>query len=158
MATLDLGSGSGQDTLEGIVGFLDSGGSATRLLTSSFLGVIVSPFVALADIIDAIGTFFAEPFESGGIAVGNLFDELVTAPADLVGGAATISQNSLSTVLGDSLAGIFALPIAIGVSMIGLYFIAAYLNEEETGDTIPGLPIDVPTDFLGVEEESTADE
>jgi hypothetical protein len=53
---------------------------------------------------------------------------------------------------------VLALPLTFALVMAALYMINIYLNEEETGDTLPGVPIDIPTDFLGVEEEETADE
>ena len=62
MPTLDLGSGGGVDTLNGIVNFISKdGGSAAKVLTASLTGLLISPFVAIIDIIDAIATFATAP-------------------------------------------------------------------------------------------------
>jgi len=51
-----------------------------------------------------------------------------------------------------------AFPVTAGLVMIVLYMVVLYLREDETGDVLPGVPIDVPTDIFGVEEEDTIDE
>ncbi|SHG78127.1 hypothetical protein [Halobaculum gomorrense] len=159
MATLSLGDGSGTGILSGMVTYLSQpNASAARVITSVILGTISAPFLAFANIVQAIGSFFAAPFRGGGEAISALLSALFTAPADLVTASATVTQNALETVLGESLAGFLALPIAVGVVMLSLYFVTLYLREDETGDTIPGLPFDVPTDWLGAEEEATPDE
>jgi hypothetical protein len=157
-AELDLGTADGQDTLEGVTDFLQAGGSAGTVLSASFIGLVVSPFVALADIIDAVGTFFETPFSSAGEALGSLLGGLFRAPGDLLQAGADISETALRGALGDSLAGAIAFPATVALVMGALFMVTLYLREDETGDTLPGLPIDVPTDLLGVEEEDTVDE
>lgn len=158
---LNLSDGSGTGVLSGIVNFLQAGGSVVRVIEASILGLVVSPFIALGDIIRAIGNFFSTPFLEGGNAIGQLINALFTAPGSLIETGAQISEDTLAIFLGDSLAGVLALPVAIGVVMLSLYFITLYLQEEETGDTLPGVPFDVP-DILGiqfgVEEEGEEDE
>ncbi len=156
MATLDLGDGTGTSVLNGIVNYLQAGGSVTRVITASLLGTIVSPFIAVGDVIAGVGTFFSTPFQAGGEAIGSLFQALLEGPADLIAAGSAVSQNVLETFLGESLAGVLALPVATGVVMLSLFIISTYLNERETGNTIPGLPVDVPDVGpldLGVEEE-----
>jgi hypothetical protein len=157
-AELDLGDGGGQDTLTGITDFLQADGSAGRVLSASFIGLVVSPFLAFADVVDAIGDFFAKPFSSAGTAIGSLLSGLFTAPGDLLAAGADISETALRSALGETLAGILAFPITVGLTLIGLYFVVRYLREDETGDTLPGVPVDVPTDIFGVEEERGVDE
>jgi len=155
-ASLDLGSGSGTDTLNGIVNYLQAGGQATTVISAGLLGVFVSPLVAFGDIVDGVANFFSTPFMEGGDAIGALFNALLEAPANLLETGANVSEDTLTVFLGDSLAGVLALPVAVGVTMMSLYLIMIYLNEPETGDTIPGLPFDVPDVGplqLGVEEE-----
>jgi len=156
--SLTLGSGSGVDTLTGITDFLQAGGSAGTVLSASFIGLFVSPFVALADVIDAIGTFFATPFSSAGTALGSLLAGLFKAPGDLLQAGADVSETALRASLGDSLAGTIAFPVTVGLVMAGLYMVVLYLREDETGDTLPGVPVDVPTDIFGAEEEDAPDE
>jgi len=157
-AELDLGDGSGTGTLTGITEFLQAGGSAGTVLSASFLGLVAAPFVAFADVVQAIGTFFAEPFSSAGEAVGALLTGLFQAPGDLLAAGAAITETALRTALGGTLAGIIAFPLTVGLVMLGLYMVVLYLREDETGDTLPGVPVDVPTDIFGVEEEDTIDE
>lgn len=158
MATLDLGDGDGESTLNGVSSYLSSGGSVTDLFTSSIAGLLISPIVAGIDIINAVTAFFTTPFTETAESISDLAGALFQAPANLVESGARISESALQTFLGPSLAGVLALPVAVGVVMLSLYLIVVYLNERETGDTIPGLPVDVPTDVLGVEEEDTIDE
>ena len=153
MARLDLGSGNGTDVLGGMVNFLSSGGSPVRILTASILGVVVSPFLAFADIVSAIGTFFATPLVETASSIGSLQAALFQAPADLVSAGFGVSEDVLATFLSDSLAGLFAGPVAVGMVMLSLFLVVQYLQEAETGDAIPGLPFDIPTRALGVEEE-----
>ncbi|TKX53028.1 hypothetical protein EXE42_14480 [Halorubrum sp. SP3] len=156
MATLDLGSGGGVDTLNGIATYLSNGGTAARVLTASLLGLISSPFIAVIDIINAITQFATAPFEGAGQSIAALFDGLLTAPAALIEAGARISENSIAAVFGQTLAGILALPLTVALALVSLYLLARYLNEEETGNVIAGLPIDVPV--VGTDEEETADE
>jgi len=156
--TLDLGTGDGDATLTGITNFLQAGGSAGSVLSASFIGLVVSPFVAFVDVVQAVGTFFSEPFESAGTAVGALLSGMFQAPGDLLTAGADITETSLRDAIGGSLAGTLAFPITIGIVMLALYMIVLYLREDETGDTLPGLPVDIPTDIFGVEEEDTIDE
>lgn len=152
------GTVTGTSTLSGIVNYLSAGGSAATLLGASFLGVIVAPLVAVVDVVQAVATFFSEPFQGAGEALGALLEGLFEGPGDLLTAGAAISESSLRVVFGDTLAGILAFPITVALTLIGLYLVVRYLREDETGDTLPGVPIDVPTDIFGVEEERGVDE
>jgi len=157
-AELDLGDGSGEGTLEGITTFLQDGGKAGTVLSASILGLVVSPFVALGNVIQAVGEFFAQPFTAGGNAIGALITGIFEAPGDLLDAGADISESALRATLGETLAGTLALPITFALVMLSLYMVTRYLLEEETGDVLPAVPIDIPTDIFGVEEEETIDE
>jgi hypothetical protein len=157
-ADLELGDGSGQESLSGITNFLQAGGDAGRVLSASLIGLIVSPVVAVVDVINAVANFFSQPFNSAGDAIGSLLRGLFEAPGDLLIAGADVSESVLRSVFGDTLAGLFAFPVTVGLVLIGLFVIVAYLSEEETGDVLPGLPIDIPTDIFGVEEEADIDE
>ena len=142
MAQLDLGTGSGTDVLNGIVNYLSAGGSITRVITASMLGTIVSPFLAIGDIVDGIGTFFSTPFREGGDAIGALFNALLTAPANLLRTGANVTEDTLTIFLGDSLAGLLALPIATGMVLLSLWFIAML---QPVYGSAGRLLVDVPT-------------
>lgn len=157
-ADLELGDGSGQESLSGITNFLQAGGDAGRVLSASIIGLIVSPVVAIVDVINAVANFFAQPFNSAGDAIGSLLRGLFEAPGDLLIAGADVSEAALRSVFGDTLAGLLAFPVTVGLVLIGLYGVVLYLREDESGDTLPGLPVDVPTDIFGVEEEDTIDE
>ncbi|AUG49520.1 hypothetical protein BVU17_18210 (plasmid) [Haloarcula taiwanensis] len=156
--SLSLGDGSGQESLSGITNFLQNGGDAGKVLSASIVGLIVSPVVAVIDVINAVANFFAQPFNNAGDAIGSLLTGLFEAPGNLLIAGADVSETVLRSVLGETLAGLFAFPVTVGLVMIGLYAVVRYLREDETGDVLPGLPIDVPTDIFGVEEEETIDE
>ena len=156
MASLDLGDGGGVDTLSGITNFLQNGGSATRVLTSTIVGILISPVVVTIDIINAIGDFATAPFEGAGESISKLFDGLLTGPADLIEAGSTISENAITAVFGETLAGILALPLTVALALASLYLLATFLDEEETGNLFPGLPFDVPV--IGADEEAVDDQ
>lgn len=161
MATIDVGSGDGGDTIRGVVSYLSSGGSITTLFTSSIAGLIISPIIAGIDIINAVAAFFTTPFVEGADATANLTAAFLDAPANLLESGARISEGALAVFVGESLAGILALPIATAVVLLSLFLVVQFLQEEETGDTLPALPFDVPDIFgleLGVTEEGEKDE
>lgn len=142
---------SGSEVLASITNYLSSGGSVATLLSSSILGLVVSPFVGAIDIINAIVGFFTTPFEEVADAVATLSSAFFEEPGQLISRGFEISASTLSTYFGDTFAGLFAGPIGIGLVMLSLYLIIQYLEVPETGDTLPAVPIDVP--FLGVEED-----
>lgn len=156
--SLDLGDGSGQESLSGVTNFLQNGGDAGKVLSASIIGLIVSPVVAVIDVVNAVANFFAQPFNNAGDAIGSLLTGLFEAPGNLLTAGADISETALRSALGETLAGTLAFPITVGIVMFALYMVVRYLREDETGDVLPGLPIDVPTDIFGVEEEDTIDE
>ncbi|KOX92816.1 hypothetical protein AMS69_10165 [Haloarcula rubripromontorii] len=156
--SLDLGDGSGQESLSGVTNFLQDGGDAGKVLSASIIGLIVSPVVAVIDVVNAVANFFAQPFDNAGDAIGSLLTGLFEAPGNLLTAGADISETALRSALGETLAGTLAFPITVGIVMLALYLVVRYLREDETGDVLPGLPIDVPTDIFGVEEEDTIDE
>lgn len=156
MPTLSLGSGGGADTLNGIVTYLSEGGSVSTVLSASIVGLITSPFIAIIDIINAITQFATAPFEGAGESIASLFDGLLTGPADLILAGSAISETAIRSVFGETIAGILALPLTVGLALLSLFLLARFLNEEETGNLFPGLPFDVPV--IGADEEAVADE
>jgi len=156
MPTLSFGDGGGVDTINGIANYLSNGGKATTVLTSTIVGVIISPGVAAISIIDAITQFATSPFVGAGESIAALFDGLLTGPAALIRAGAAISETAIRAVFGETLAGILALPLTVALALASLYLLATFLDEEETGNLFPGLPFDVPV--IGADEEEVADE
>lgn len=142
---LKLGDGSGTSVLSGIVNFLQAGGSVTRVLMASGLGVVVAPFVAVADIISGVGTFFTTPFSQGAVATGELITAFFTAPGSLLQTGAQVSEDFLTGILGPTAASALGLPVATGITLLSLFLVTQFLEEPETSDTLPlpGFP-DVP--------------
>jgi len=156
MPTLSFGDGGGVDTINGIANYLSNGGKATTVLTSTIVGVIISPGVAAVSIIDAITQFATAPFEGAGESIAALFDGLLTGPAALIDSGAEISETAIRAVFGETLAGILALPLTVALALAALYLLATFLDEEETGNLFPGLPFDVP--IIGADEEAVDDQ
>ncbi|GGK64623.1 hypothetical protein [Haloarcula sebkhae] len=156
--SLSLGDGSGKETLSGITTFLQADGDAGKVLSASIIGLIVSPVIAVVDVIYAVANFFSQPFNSAGDAIGSLLEGLFEAPGNLLIAGAEVSENVLRSIFSDTLAGLLAFPVTVALVIAGLFLVVRYLNEDETGDTLPGVPFDVPTDIFGVEEEDTIDE
>jgi len=155
MPTLDLGSGGGVDTLNGIATYLSEGGKATTVLTSAIVGLLASPVIATISIINAIADFATTPFVGAGESIATLFDGLLTGPAALIKAGSAISETAIRSVFGETLAGILALPLTVALALASLYLLATFLNEEETGNLFPGLPFDVP--YIGADEEPVDD-
>lgn len=156
--TLSLGDGSGTGLLKGITNYLSEGGNPVQVFTASLTGVVVAPFIAFADIVQAVTTFFTTPFIDAGGSIGTLVSTIFEAPAGLVQTGFTVSENVLIVFFGESLAGVFAAPVAVGVSLFSLWLVVQYLQEDESGDTLVGVPVDIPTETLGVEEEKPGDD
>ncbi len=147
---------TGTSIIQGFLTYIQNGGKIVSALQAGIIGVVFSPLVALSNIIQAIGSFFATPFLEGGIAIGELINAIFTAPARLVDTGFNISRNTLSMYMSENLAGLLAGPVALGIVLLGLWLVSEYLAEPETGDTLPGLPFDVPDIGplqFGVEEE-----
>jgi len=95
----------------------------------------------------------AEIFLIPGQALASSLGDLVVAffgegAAGIVEAGAEATQTSLQ---GQYSVGPLTFALAIGSVLLGLYVIAQYRDEEDTGNLIPGLPFDVP--FIGEEEE-----
>lgn len=125
--------------LSAVVGYLAEGGKIVNLLTGFILGTGASLFIAVGSIINAVVTFITTPFSQGGEALGDLVDNLLSEPAGLIGTVADASGVAISDQFGW-----LALPTGVGVVLVSLWMINKYREQQETGDTLPGLPFDVP--------------
>lgn len=147
---LDLGD-DGESTIEGVAAY----GSNAELIGASIVGLIVAPFRIAIDIAEAAGNVITSPLNGAGDSISALFTGLVESPAELVESGVRITETSLEEFLGAGPAGTLALPITVGLVLLSVYMLAAFLNENETGNFIPLIP-DIP--FLGREEEATDDQ
>lgn len=112
----------------------------------------------------AISLAFGSAISAGILTVADVFivpaQALIRGLGELVGslfgGAATIIDfGALASAISIGPEGLFASPLSfavgIGIILLGLYLIAQFREEPETGNLIPGLPADIP--FIGSEEE-----
>lgn len=153
--------GPAGEMLGSIVVFLKDGGEPVRLIISAILGVVVSPFVATIKFVRSIGIFVSAPFREFGQTVTAIANAAFQGPANLILAGAEISESALRGIVGETLAGIFALPISVGVAGLSLLLVIRVLQQRETGDTIIGVPIDLPDIFgaqIGVAEEGEEDD
>lgn len=128
---------------------------------NSLAGII---FQGIGAVFLAIGTAIA----SGILTVADVviipLTALTNAAGDLVnaifGGSAQIIQfGALASAISIGPNGLFNLGpfsfvLGVGVVLLALYVVTAYLSEDATGNFVPGIPFDIPTPgFLGPEEE-----
>jgi len=149
MASPDLGDGSPTAVLEGVAGFVSGPGTLGQLLSSFIFGIFASLFLAAGKIINAVTTFLTSPFTAAGEAIGTLFSGLLTSPVSILETTAQTSGQAISSQFGW-----LAFPIGALVILGVLYMINEYRERRETGDTVPGLPFDVP-DIGGLEIGTT---
>lgn len=139
MAELSLSSSEPTSILSAITTYLDQGGSLGTLLSSFIFGIGASLFIGAANIINAVVTFLTSPFTAAGEAIGELFSALLTDPLTILSTTAQASAQGIAAQFGW-----LAFPVGVGIVLGALYMINEYRERRETGDTIPGLPFDVP--------------
>lgn len=145
---LDLGDGDGVSVIDGIA---TSDLNTATIIGSSVVGVLISPLIGFIDIVQALVQLVTAPLTGAGESITTLFDALIGAPGELVISGIDTSEAALATVLGEGAAGLLAAPVAVGLVLLSLYLVSQYLEEESTGNLIPGLALDVP--IIGTEEE-----
>lgn len=139
MASLELGDGSPTAVLSGVTTFVSGPGTLGNLLSSFIFGIFASLFLAVGKIINAVTSFITSPFTAAGEAIGELFSDLLTSPTDILGTTAQESGRAIAEQFGW-----MAFPIGVGVVLLALFMINWYRERPSTGDTIVGLPFDVP--------------
>ena len=149
MARLDLGSGSPTAVLSGVTTFLSNGGKLGVLLSSFIFGTGASIYVGVGEIINAVVTFITTPFIEAGRAIGALFGGLLTSPLTILDVNAQASAEGIAAQFGW-----LAFPVAVVMILVVLFAVNYYREQPETGDTIVGLPFDVP-DLFGVQIGTT---
>lgn len=156
MAPLNLGDGSGIGILSGITNYLEAGGNPVRLMVAMVLGTGASIYVGIAKTIEGFFAFFSEPLFGAAGGLSELAEIIYSAPAGVIEEGEAVTRSVVVQYLGESIAGLLALPITVGIGGLSLLVVIWYLQEPETGEILPGLPIDVPNFFglkIGVEEE-----
>lgn len=122
-----------------VTSFISAGGKLWVLLTSFIFGILGNLAFGVGNIINAVVAFFTTPFTEGGDAIAKLFSGLLTSPATILESTALTSATGISAQFGW-----LAFPVGLAVVLGGLWMINSYREQQETGDTIPGLPFDVP--------------
>jgi len=108
-------------------------------------GAVASGVFALADVVIV-------PLNALTGGVGTLIDSVFG------GSALVIDFGALASAVSLGPEGLFAsplsLPIAVGVILLSLWLVRAYVSDEPTSNIFPGLPFDPPTPgLIGPEED-----
>jgi hypothetical protein len=156
MPTLEISDNSPTSILSAVTTFISSGGKLGTLLSSFIFGIGASIFIGVGRVVNAVVTFVTTPFIAGGEAVAALIGGILTSPVRILEQTAQESARAISVQFGW-----LAFLVGVGVVLTALYAVTRYLEEEETGDTFPGLPFDTPDlgPFeIGVTEEGEEDQ
>lgn len=111
---------------------------------------------------DAAASTILTVFDVFLIPLGQLATELGNLVLATFGGAARIVfagaiGTAQSVAPGGFFSGILGFTIAVGVVLLTLYLIRAYVSEEPTSNFFPGVPFDPPTPGLLDPEEDDKD-
>ena len=118
------------------------------LLKQGIGGAILSVFFGITSGVLSLADVVIKPVNALGTAVGNLTTAIFGGPADIILAGVEATAQS---ILGPFNVGPFSFALAIGAVLAGLYLVGRYRGEDETGNFLVGLPIDIP--FVGQEEE-----
>lgn len=113
-----------------------TGGTLLALATGLISGVL-----SVTDVV-------VKPMDALAEALGDLTMAIFGSPAMIIEAGALETAESIRGPFG---MGPFTFAVGIGSVLLGVYLVAAYRKEGETGNLIPGLPFDVP--FVGQDEE-----
>jgi hypothetical protein len=149
--TLEISNDNPTTVLSSITSFLSKGGSLGTLLSSFIFGILGSLTIGVGNIINAVVTFITTPFVEFADAVGSFASGLITSPLSILETTAQTSATSIAAQFGW-----LAFPVGVLVILGVLFAINSYREQQETGDTIPGLPFDVPD--IGPFEIGTTEE
>ena len=114
--------------------------------------VLLSVGTAVASGILSIADVLIVPLDALTSAAGQLIDAIFGGSAFIIDLGAIASGQSIGP--GGLFASPLSFPIAIGIVLLTLYLVTAYVSEEPTGNFVPGVPFDIPTPgFEGPEED-----
>lgn len=128
-----------------------TGKSLRDVIATGIGGTLLAISASLISGILSIADLFIKPTQSLGAALGQIVNAFFVAPLEIIIQGAQTSAESLSPGAAFDL-GPFTLSLAIVSVLIALYIVAAYLQEDETSNVIPGAPFDISLPFFREEE------
>jgi len=118
------------------------------LLKQGIGGSILAVFFGVTSGVLSLADVVIKPMNALGTAIADLTTAIFGGPAEIVLAGVEATAQS---ILGPFNLGPFSFALGIGSVLAGLYLIGRYRGEDETGNFLVGLPIDIP--FIGQEEE-----
>lgn len=118
------------------------------LLKQGIGGSILAVFFGITSGILSLADVVIQPVDALGTALGDLTTAIFGGPAEII--LAGIEATAQS-ILGPFNLGPLSFALSIAAVLAGLYVIAVFRDERDTGNLVPGLPFDVP--FIGETEE-----
>lgn len=131
---------------------LDRASNAKNLqnvLKSGFGGILFALAGGIISGILSVTDVVVKPTEALADALGDLVTAMFGGPAEIILAGVQATAQSL---LGPFNVGPFTFALSIGSVLLGLWVLGRYRQETETGNLIPGLPIDIP--WAGQNEEA----
>ncbi len=125
-----------------------SAASLQGLLKQGIGGSILAVFFGLTSGVLSVADVVIKPLDALASALGNLTTAIFGGPAEIVLAGVEATAQS---ILGPFNLGPLSFALAIAAVLAGLWIVAMYRDEEDTGNILVGLPIDIP--FVGEEEE-----
>jgi len=118
------------------------------LLKQGIGGAILSVFFGITSGILSLADVVIKPVNALGTAVANLTRAIFGGPAEIILAGVEATAQS---ILGPFNLGPASFALAVAAVLGGLFVVGRYRDEEETGNLLVGLPVDIP--FIGEEEE-----
>lgn len=118
------------------------------LLKQGIGGSILAVFFGITSGILSLADVVIKPVNALGSAVANLTTAIFGGPAEIILAGVEATAQS---ILGPFNVGPASFALSIAAVLGGLYVVGRYRDEEETGNLLVGLPIDIPV--IGEEEE-----
>ena len=118
------------------------------LLKQGIGGSLLAVFFGLTSGILSLADVVIKPVDALATALGDLTTAIFGGPAQIVLAGVEATAQS---ILGPFNLGPLSFALAIAAVLAGLFIVGRYRDEEETGNLLVGLPLDVP--FIGEGEE-----
>lgn len=134
---------------------LSQAGAARNLgstLRKGIGGTLLAGSSVVIGTVLAAGETVIQPLTAFAGSLADLTVALFGSPARIVIAGADATAASLTGIFN---VGPLTFMLGIGSVLGGLWLIGRYLDEEETGNIIPGSPVDIP--FFGESEEASDD-
>ncbi|WP_435093398.1 hypothetical protein [Halorubrum sp. N11] len=137
--------------LTGTIGFLNAGGQLGTLLQGAIFGTLVAGVTGGINIIQSGIALVVAPLDALANTVDQAVASLILAPLGIIETAAETSGTATSEQFG-----VFAILVGVALVLATYWMITKYLEQSETGDTLPIPGIGDAPSFLplGVTEEN----